>query len=137
MTDLERFLAKVKKTDTCWIWTAGATSAGYGVFWITGRQPMYAHRWSYEHFIAPIPDGLTVDHVRARGCTSTRCVNPAHLEAVTLEENLRRTRLTHCHRGHERSEENTYVTKAGVRQCRECKRLREAGYRASRRQAVA
>ncbi|MGH9151353.1 MAG: HNH endonuclease [Acidimicrobiales bacterium] len=32
------------------------------------------------------PEGLTLDHL----CRDRRCVNPAHLEPVTVAENLRR-----------------------------------------------
>jgi hypothetical protein len=55
---------------------------------------MYAHRWAYEHFVGPIPEGLEIDH----GCFVHACVNPGHLEPVTHQENVRRrhehTRLT-------------------------------------------
>jgi hypothetical protein len=61
------------------------------------RRAAYAHRVAYELLVGPIPEGLTLDHVRDRGCTSTACVKaiadergPAHLEPVTMEENVRR-----------------------------------------------
>lgn len=53
-----------------------------------------AHRVAYELAIGPIPEGLTIDHVKARGCTRVDCCNPAHLEAVTYAENQHRGRNT-------------------------------------------
>lgn len=88
---VERFLVKVAETENgCLLWT-GATGgkSGYGKFNAeagVGSVPMQAHRFAYECFVGPIPDGLTIDHV----CRNPRCVNPAHLEPVTLGENLRR-----------------------------------------------
>jgi len=65
----------------CWLWGGGTGKSGYGVAWWQGRQ-VQAHRAVYELMVGPIPDGLELDHVRARGCTSRLCVNPAHLEPV-------------------------------------------------------
>lgn len=69
----------------CWLWQAAPDAAGYGRISI-GNQVRYAHRVSYETFIGPIPDGLTIDHL----CRIRRCINPTHLEPVTLAENVRR-----------------------------------------------
>lgn len=63
-----------------------------------------AHRVAYELCIGPIPTGLTIDHL----CRNTRCVNPKHLEAVTLRENILRgtgptahnAAKSACRRGH-------------------------------------
>lgn len=85
--------------DGCWRWEGALTSAGYGEIQADGRT-MYVHRWVHEFFIGPIPDDLTVDHtchnvsacVGGAGCPHRRCVNPLHLEAVTVGENNRRAR---------------------------------------------
>jgi len=93
-TAIERFLAKVEKTDTCWIWTATKCAKGYGRF-----NGTTAHRFGYEHYKRPIPEHWQIDHL----CKVTSCVNPDHLEAVTLEENLRRQHAAngiHCLMGH-------------------------------------
>jgi len=74
---------------------------------------------------------MTIDHVKARGCTSTLCVNPHHLEVVTLKVNILRGNTfqaakaaqTHCIHGHPFNKENTYVRVNGSRQCRICHRL--------------
>jgi hypothetical protein len=130
---LERFVNKITVAGDCWRRTASPDAKGYGQFYLEGTQRR-SHRASYMMFVGPIPDGLTVDHVKARGCRFKDCVRPAHLEAVTSRENTLRSgnmaaihaRATHCPAGHEYTPENTYVVnRAGgrtVRQCRTCMR---------------
>jgi hypothetical protein len=57
---------------------------GYGIL---GRK--LAHREAHEEFNGPIPEGYQVDHL----CRVRTCVSPAHLEAVTQQENLLRQGL--------------------------------------------
>lgn len=128
--DTARFWSYVDKTESCWLWTGALTHDGYGRF-RTGHEHCMAHRWIYEQEIGPIPDGLVLDHVRARGCTHRNCVRPAHLEAVTNEENLMRGETivaenaakTECPRGHPYDEENT-IRRNGRRICRACESQR-------------
>jgi hypothetical protein len=94
---VERFWAKVDKSagpGGCWLWTAGKQGAGYGQFFWAGGKYL-AHRFAYEMAFGPVPEGRQIDHVWARGCRHRHCVNPAHLEAVTLEENVRRAQTGH------------------------------------------
>lgn len=131
----ERFWSKVNKTESCWLWTAYINIGGYGTF--TGdRQGILVHRWAYEDLIGPIPSGLVLDHL----CRVRNCVNPDHLEPVTLAENIRRgtqgdfqKAKTHCPQGHEYTPENTNI-KRGQRHCRECGR-RDSRERQRRRRA--
>lgn len=124
-----RFWEHVTKTDTCWLWTGATQGNGYGRF-NDGTRLVLVHRWSYEHHIGPIPEGLTIDHVKARGCRHTNCVNPAHLEPVTRAVNAWRGNpnkdKTHCDHGHELTPENVYVSpsRPTVRDCRTCRRAR-------------
>lgn len=127
-----RFLARVLKTDTCWLWQGNKSDDGYGHVKLgleaeSGRRTEQAHRWAYERWIGPIPEGLQLDHL----CRTPPCVNPAHLEAVTSGENTRRhTRLiTECPAGHPYDKANTYVGHKGKRACRACARLRDAARR--------
>lgn len=132
---LDRFAEKIALTDSgCIEWIGGTNGVGYGSFYAgrasgdeTGR--VYAHRWSYEYHVGPIPEGLHLDHL----CRNRACVNPDHLEPVTNRENLLRgagpsaehARKTHCPQGHPYSGDNLYVhpTK-GTRHCRACGRAR-------------
>lgn len=70
----------------CWLWMGATQSRGYGHLRVCDRDTL-AHRFSYEHYVGAIPDGLTIDHL----CCVSVCVNPAHLEPVTREENIRRS----------------------------------------------
>lgn len=125
---LVRFCAKFRVCpDTgCWLWTGGRSKNGYGAFRVDGRQGG-AHRVAYALFVGPIPAGAELDHVYEWGCRHRHCVNPNHLEAVTPEENQRRSAVTpagrtHCPQGHPYDDENTCHTRAGRRKCRACGR---------------
>lgn len=77
------FWVRVDQSGDCWVWTRGR-SHGYGTFYIPGiKNPISAHRFSYELLMGPIPDGLVIDHI----CHNTTCVRPDHLRAVTQKQN--------------------------------------------------
>lgn len=77
----------------CLLWTGsrngGPKGARYGKVKVEGRD-VAVHRLMFEWFVGPIPPGLTIDHVRDRGCRHHHCASPDHLEAVTQAENNRR-----------------------------------------------
>lgn len=75
----------------CWIVNAHHDRDGYAQIW-WNRGSRRAHRVAYEFLIGPIPVGMTLDHVWARGCRSKACCNVVHLEAVSQAENNRRAR---------------------------------------------
>lgn len=132
----DRFFAKVEFSPDrydgtpCLLWTASLDGHGYGAFYDGTRteagnpKTVRAHRWLYERWLGPVPDGLDLDHL----CRVRHCVNPDHLEPVTRAVNLARSSLTpqarraaqtHCLRGHEFTPENTYLRAHG-RSCRQC-----------------
>lgn len=124
---------EVDEATGCWLWTLSRTSAGYGQAHDPRqrRRRSLAHRLSYELFVGPIPEGLQLDHL----CRVRHCVNPSHLEPVTQAENMRRgmwASRTHCSRGHEYTQENTYLTR-GFRECRTCHAERQREQRAAAR----
>lgn len=143
---LDRFMPKVNKTETCWLWTA-AIAAGYGQFHPWRGKQVRAHRISYEHFVGPIPDGLQIDHI----CRVKNCVNPAHLCPVTAKENMANTPprkpYLYCKKGlHRLDEGNIYYENRPEklkRICRACtldyqQKYRDGGYiRPSRRRTQA
>jgi hypothetical protein len=128
----------------CWIWMGARKNLGYGSAWVTKeiqaafpgvfprKYGMGAYRLMYCMAHEYDPVGLDIDHL----CRNHPCVNPAHLEAVTRLENLRRglgnrpslqrqRDKTHCPQNHPYDEENTrvnYVNGSPQRDCRACDR---------------
>ena len=142
----EKFWARVDGAGDCWLWTGATDHDGYGAFALKGHRKAKAHRFAYEELVGPIPVGLVLDHL----CRNKPCVNPSHLEPVTIRENLRRGyrfrdgweqwRDGYCKQGHRLDEENTLVhrTSRGLRQqCRTCWAGYFRKYRAQKRAAKA
>ena len=125
MTAFERFERWVEPEPMsgCWLWLGARDSSGYGQLWVNGRV-VGAHRFAYETFIGPIAAGLHLDH----GCRNHSCVNPGHVEPVTVLENLMRgipgqwVARSHCPSGHPFNTANTYRNPASRgRTCRACR----------------
>jgi hypothetical protein len=122
-----------------WIWSGPLDRDGYGRL---GKR--LVHRVVFTLLAGPIPDGLTLDHVRARGCTSRACCSPWCLEPVTRRVNILRgtspaavnARKIRCIHGHRFTKANTYPWH-GRRICRICTRRRARRRRQRLREAAA
>lgn len=130
---LDRFMEKLSVDSSgCWLWIAHIDSDRYGILKVDGKNRK-AHRWSYEHYIGPIPADLDLDHL----CRVRHCVNPLHLEPVTTGENQRRglngALKTLCVNGHAYTPDNVMVTSAGRRRCIICEKEAQQRHRAKQR----
>lgn len=104
----------------CWLWTGAVNQNGYSRFSSRNTGPYAGHRLAYELLCEPIPEGMELDHK----CRVRCCVNPAHLEPVTREENIARgvAARTHCKRGHAFTPENMLANAPWApRVCRLCR----------------
>lgn len=128
MTLEEFFWSKVAMIPfhDCWEWIGNRDTYGYGILKKDGKR-YKAHRYSVS-LVEPLIPKLVVDHK----CRNKGCVNPNHLRQVTAGQNILENSInqsainkakTHCKRGHEFSEQNTYKYSYG-RSCKTCVRNR-------------
>lgn len=127
------FWTKVDRTADCWLWVGARFSDGYGRIFLEGKGKR-VHRVAWELCGYALDPSMTLDHL----CRVKTCVNPDHLEQVTLGENVRRAALhrsselmgranrakTHCKNGHPYDEKNTYhflIDGRSARGCRPCR----------------
>jgi hypothetical protein len=102
----ETLRSRIQVVETgCWLWLGIINAEGYGRIYVGGTTPeLQAHRVVYEQVRGLIPTGLTLDHL----CRFPGCVNPAHMDPVTMRENIlrgtgptaRNAVKTHCPKGH-------------------------------------
>lgn len=69
----------------CWIWEGALSVLGYGKIFLDGKLAP-AHRVAWQLYRGDIPDGRVLDHL----CRRKNCVNPDHLDPVTVGENSKR-----------------------------------------------
>jgi hypothetical protein len=117
---------KIIDFDKCWEWTAHKDKDGYGKYRFDGTIHL-AHRVVFYQI-----NGFWPKECR-HTCDNPGCCNPNHLLDGTHTENMQDRSIrgrnyflnqTHCKRGHEYNEKNTYIKKDGARQCRPCANIK-------------
>lgn len=78
-----RFWKQVLKTPSCWI-ISGKSRYGKIKMPPPEKRTVSAHRFAWELFVGPIPEGMQVCH----RCNNKHCVNPDHLYLGTQKQNI-------------------------------------------------
>lgn len=121
----------------CWNWDGNISNGGYARSTINSHFWL-VHRLTYSLYKGNISRGRHIDHL----CRNRKCVNPEHLEEVSVIENMLRRdiangahrNINECFKGHPFTDENTYLKKRFLKTelryvedkvCRECHRLQE------------
>lgn len=124
----------MKLTKPCKEWTGTRLTSGYGLIRTVYGYAQTAHRDAWVRANGEIPPGMVVCH----HCDNPPCYELEHLFLGTYKDNsqdmvkkLRYTphqaMKTHCPKGHEYTEENTYIAIKRTRKermCRQCGRDR-------------
>lgn len=108
---LDLLKTKTNQNDKgCWLWQ-GQKIRGYAVIDAVyqGRRTRSGHRLAYRLANGEIEEGMQVHHK----CANRSCINPDHLQLVTLESNIA-----------EMHERNKFLKQIGE-QAMEISRLRE------------
>lgn len=111
----------VDEETGCWLWRRSKSPDGYG--WSSLHNRTYqAHRLVYEMTVGTIPEGMVLDHL----CRVRHCVNPAHLEPVSMRENLVRSPITTAGRDNCLSCGGPLTYLGSQRRCLPCRRRWES-----------
>jgi hypothetical protein len=124
-TTAESFIALCKSDGDCLIYRTKPNHDGYVRVSVGGKKWM-SHRYALHIAGIDVGQGFEVDHL----CRNRACCNVQHLEIVDHTENMRRgtgmdrihAAKTECCRGHQFTEQNTYINPDGFRQCKICRR---------------
>lgn len=122
----------------CWFWDGATDIKGYGCTGV--KRTTGAHRLAFMLLRGEIAPDKQLDHL----CRVPCCVNPDHLEPVSISENVKRgvgpamrvaycKAITSCPQGHEYTPTNTRYSKKRERSCRTCERHRARNRREIRR----
>lgn len=130
----------------CWLWLGTMGGGGYGEVRLSEKRRielgivgsrfalqgnLQAHRVTFL-CVEELPEPLVIDH----RCRTRCCVNPLHMEAVTIGVNVLRgvghvaeqARQTRCKNGHpfEGEGSDAYVSQRRRRVCRICTRAKKS-----------
>lgn len=116
----------------CWRLANTPRSTGYSRFSLKNRGTT-GHRAIYEYLMGSLRDDLTLDHL----CRNRWCVNPNHLDPVTMRVNILRgaspsavnARKVSCPKGHPY---NAVKNSTGERYCLICGRNKLRRHRRAR-----
>lgn len=129
-----RFASKYVERNDCLIWTSPLDKDGYGTFYLR-RKNRRAHRVAWFNWFGEIPAGHVINHK----CRNRSCVNPQHLELITIRENALQdsagigainARKVTCPSGHAYDREYTGSNGKTQRYCSTCEAAKQKRLRA-------
>lgn len=134
LSEWQRLSSRITEAEYgCWesAWSKRKLNKGYTQIWLRGKQ-YFVHKVVFEYLKNTVPIDKCLDHL----CRNENCVNPAHLEVVTFEENIKRGKANYkkyiifCKNKHRYTKENTYIRTDSFgnqhRYCRTCTNIRKA-----------
>jgi HNH endonuclease len=146
---LEKIINRIQPQENgCWHYPAVTSAKGYAITRIGWpvTKGAFIHRLSWIYYKGDIPENMVLDHLchdtktcaGGNSCVHRRCVNPNHLQLVTLAKNSQNTsRLlknkTHCIHGHA-LENNIYKYGKNRQSCLTCSTIQKDAYHLRRKE---